>query len=177
MEGYLDALRALDAWLRQWELQSLHSAGAPEKATLITLRDMLSELESRIGFFAHPHGDDPVTGWFPHVTDAAEARHVLALVRRAIRQIERMEERVRDHLTAVASMEDERRSRRVEMIGFLLLFPALIAGVFGANTMIPWRDTWRGFWLMLGSMVLLTGGAYLLVTARRRTRARRPGAA
>jgi hypothetical protein len=162
-DGVMAALLEIEAWLRQWELHVLEHAGQPEDVTLITLRDMLSELEARTAFFSHPHADDPVSGWLPAVTEAAEAHQVHALFRRSVRAAERLELRVRDRLTTVATRGDESRGRRIETVGFVLLFPALILGVFSANTNTPGAGTWVGFAAMIAVMLALTYAAYRLL--------------
>jgi Mg2+ and Co2+ transporter CorA len=69
-------------------------------------------------------------------------------------------------MTTVANADDERRGRRVESVGFILLFPALILGIFSANTNTPGAGTWSGFGAMILVMVALTLAAYRYLLRR-----------
>jgi hypothetical protein len=165
-DGVLAALLEIEAWLRQWELHVLEHQGQPEDITLLTLRDMLAEVEARTAFFAHPHADDPVGGWLPAVTEPDEAHQVLALLRRSVRAAERLETRVRDRLATVASKGDEQRGRRVESVGFILLFPALVLGIFSTNARTPGAGSWTGFVALIAVMLALTLLAYRYLLRR-----------
>jgi Mg2+ and Co2+ transporter CorA len=58
-------------------------------------------------------------------------------------------------------------SRRLEgqlaQVTALLLVPGLIAGIFGANTLVPGQGAWRGFFLMLGLMAVSSLAIYALM--------------
>ena len=162
-DGVLAALLEVEAWLRQWELHVLEHAGQPEDVTLLTLRDMLAEIEARTGFFSHPHADDPVRGWVPAVTEPDEAQQVLALFRRSLRTAERLETRVRDRLGTVANRGEERRSTRMAIGGFILLFPALILALY---SVLPNNGAWAGFSAMFVLMAVLTYAAYAYLLRR-----------
>lgn len=54
----------------------------------------------------------------------------------------------------------------MEAVGFILLFPALILGVFSANTNTPGDSTWWGFAFMLVAMAGLTYGAWRFLRRR-----------
>jgi hypothetical protein len=162
-DSYLDSVRTMEAWLSQWELQVFDRQGEPERGTLMVLREMLAETEARGGVFAYPHGGDPVTGWLPGVRDVTEAQHVHSVLTRVLRMLLSVQERVRDRIDAVSDLDQQRSRRRVERLGFLILFPTLIAGVFGANTAIPGGGTWAGFGGMLAAMFILTILAYRVV--------------
>jgi hypothetical protein len=162
-DGVLAALLEVEAWLRQWELHVLEHDGQPEDITLITLRDMLAELEARTGFFAHPHAEDPVSGWVPAVTEPDEAHQVLALFRRSARAAERLEQRVRDRLGTVAGRADERRGNRMAVGGFVLLFPALILALY---SVVPGHGRWPDFVVMFAAMAALTYAAYAYLLRR-----------
>jgi hypothetical protein len=87
-------------------------------------------------------------------------------MRRSVRIIDQLQTRVRDRLIGVAHLGDERRGKRVESIGFILLFPALILGIFSANTHTPGESSWWGFAVMILAMCGLTYSAWRFLTRR-----------
>ena len=162
-DSYLSARRNLDAWLDQWELSFYHQTAEAERLTLIAVRTLVGEFRDRLTFFDHPRNDDPVTAWFPGVSDVAEANHVRGVFSYSLAELEAVGSRVSSSLELVSAHQGDRLRSQLDRVTFLLLIPTLIAGIFGANTALPWGGEWEGFGLMFAAMVALSGGAWFLV--------------
>ena len=49
----------------------------------------------------------------------------------------------------------------------MLLVPTLVVGLYGANTKLPGRDTWRGFEIMVVLMIASAVASYFLISSLR----------
>ena len=60
--------------------------------------------------------------------------------------------------------QHERLQRGFQLVASILLVPTLIAGIYGANTLLPGGGHWSGFIAMVTLMVLGSGGTYIALS-------------
>lgn len=92
-------------------------------------------------------------------------------------------ELIQNYSTArqLALAEEQKRNQellktRLEIIAAVLLVPTLVAGVYGANTSLPGKNSWAGFAAMLALMTLSAVATWgvLRYRSRRRSLAAEP---
>jgi hypothetical protein len=168
---YPSASRVMNSWLEQWELDFHRRYDKTERHTLIDVRSLLAELEERLRAIERPESDAR-DSWFTGLSDDKWARRVHRLVQRALDDVESIHGTLRAaldllgvHATAQHLSIAQRQAAQAEklqtalaLVTSILLVPTFIAGLFGANTMIPGQGKWWGFVLML---ILMGGGATL----------------
>lgn len=167
VDTYRPVQLSLGAWLEQWELQFNRDPASAERGTLVAIRSLVEEARDRLVFYTRPRQGDPVAAWFPAVTDADEARHVLDLHRYAVAELDTLDGRVRSAFDLLRAHEGDHLRDQVERATFLFLVPTVVAGIFGANTLVPGQQEWWGFALMLAIMVVLSSALYVYVRRRR----------
>jgi len=144
------------------------------------VRGLLTRLRVRLTALSPIH-DRPAEAWFAHAIDESAAISLDRKLERALRQLKETSEALRSSLQVLTTAgtaehlrlaQDQReRSKqlddRITQITALLLVPTLIVGIYGANTMLPGRDHWAGFGLMLG-LIVVSAVVTLLVVRRAR---------
>jgi Mg2+ and Co2+ transporter CorA len=131
---------------------------------LAVLGGVAGLLQQVIDDVADPE-DHPERHWFARTSDSER-------IDRALRETEaalaRFSQRLRTSLALVSAVTssrtlelqrraDEQAQRfqtAITALGSLVLGPALIAAVFGANVPLPLGDTWLGLALMLALMII-----------------------
>jgi hypothetical protein len=173
--GYTDVRRLLHAWFESWELHFYGAAGnrRPSEVdvqTLVELRSLVAQFAKRVRASQLPRAQQS-RSWFGHVTQRKRAADVGEQYERALSDLDRLNEMVRSGFDLVQSFtagyqlqlaEEQNRTaqrlqQKIEVITSVLLVPTLIAGVFGANTELPGKESWTGFLLMC--LLLVLGGA------------------
>jgi hypothetical protein len=156
-------IRVLEAWLDQWELVAERDPVRLERATPTAVRALSDELRARLRFFQDARRENPTEAWFPDVQDDAEADHVFGVFRRDLDELDGLAQRLRTAFEVLQARQGDRLRRHIEIVTFIFLVPALITGVFGANTNVPGENEWWGFELMFGAMVALTTVLWILL--------------
>jgi len=164
IDSYAPALRLIEAWLAQWELLNLDDEYSPDRATLESVLVLLEEISDRIAPLARPYRRDPLSGWFPAAHDKDEAGHVLQVASDALARVEHLQVRVRDALESLGHKQSGERAHRLELVAFALLFPTLLAGIFGMNTWLPvsQRHSWGFAEIVVAMIVMTAAGSYLI---------------
>jgi Mg2+ and Co2+ transporter CorA len=179
--SYRAAHRELYAWLESWELDFNDRLHQTEQETLKDIRGLLTIMRVRLTALSPAH-DRPSEAWFAGALDDSAAESLDRKLERALRQLDETSEALRSSLQVLTTAgtaeqlrlaQDQReRSRqlddRITMITALLLVPTLIVGIYGANTMLPGRDHWAGFGLMLG--LIVASAVFTLWVVRRARR-------
>lgn len=180
--SYTDARRVFHSWLESWELEFFRHVALEDEQfdvqSLIELRGLVGQFSKRLRAMKVPRAIARGS-WFHGVSNLERARDVDEMLTRAIEDLMRLGEQIRSSFDLVqvqlgtiqqhAAVEQQRAShgqqqaserlqRRFEGIAAVLLWPTLVAGVFGANTAVVGGDGWYGFLLMIGLMV---GGGFL----------------
>ncbi len=159
--SYVPAYRRLGTWLEDWEL-GLYLQHHADRQTLIDLwgsmailRDWLNPL-NRVGLRT-----DPDRAWLC-VTDHARIR-VDDRIDKALKGLGELGTTLRATFALLhgqeAEHDRERREvlqRRMELIATGFLVPTLIVGFYGANTWIPGKDQYWGFWVMVAALVMFS---------------------
>ncbi|MEA2448972.1 MAG: hypothetical protein QOG63_904 [Thermoleophilaceae bacterium] len=159
---YRAAHRELYAWLETWELDFNDNLHETEQETLKDIRGLLTLLRVRLTALSPIH-DEPTEAWFARAVHDGAALSLDRKLERALRQLEETSESLRSSLQVLTTagtaeqlrLAQEQRERaqhlddRITSITALLLVPTLIVGIYGANTMLPGRDHWTGFIVML----------------------------
>ena len=163
---YPSAARMMLSWLEQWELDFHRRFDRTERHTLIDVRSLLAEFEERLAAIERPE-ESPTEAWFTGLSSDRWVRRVHDLVTRALSDVASIHatHRAALDLLSVHSAAQHLRlaeaqaaqSRRLQaalaIVTAVLLVPTLIAGTFGANTMVPGQGKWWGFGLMLALMI------------------------
>ena len=185
--NYPKARRALWARLNVWEQEFYRLRPGNDTTDLVeTLRELHQlhgELNRRLDGLNVPwkHAD---TVWFAGVTLSDLAKSVDGVIDRSLDNLRSFSDSLRQAVSLTASYATLRHfelaeaqktatedlTHRFELVGSLLLVPTLVAGIYGANTLLPGGGHWSGFIAMVTLMVVGSAAAYL---ALERGRARR----
>lgn len=186
---YAKARRALWARLNAWErdFYNLKPGSDPIEFVepLTELHRLHGELYHRLDGLNIPW-DRPDSGWFEDMRRRDTAESVDELIDRSLRNLRSFTESLRQAVSLTQSYstlrhfelaEEQKKateglSHRVEIGAAVLLVPSLIAGVYGANTLLPGGGHWSGFIAMVTLMVLGSGAAYFLLERGRARRSR-----
>ena len=161
---YADVIETLDAWYDQWQLAHHDPGQEIGRDTLFDLRRMVIDLRRQVGPLLElldklrdewpaPEGEQRA---FTHSLDHAERRTFATL-----KALEHFAETLHSAFGILASQDTEhqraqtdRLHDRLDIVSAVFLVPALIAGVYGANTAIPGGGSWWGFIAMCVLMFL-----------------------
>jgi CorA-like Mg2+ transporter protein len=179
--SYPSVGRVMQSWLEQWELDFHRRYDQTERRTLIDVRSLLAEFEERLRAIERPEAD-PEDAWFTGLSGDKWAKRVERLMERALADIESIQATLRSSLDLLGvhsaaqqlklaqdqAAQSERLGNALALVTSVLLVPAFIAGIFGANTQIPGRGQWWGFLLMLVLMVIGAIVTYALIRPGRR---------
>jgi hypothetical protein len=177
---YPSAARVMNSWLEQWELDFHRRFDKTERHTLIDVRSLLAELEDRLRAIERPE-TDAADSWFTGFSTDKWPERVQKLLDRALSDLESIHSTLRSSLDLLAvhataqqlrlaqqqAQQQEKLQGALALVTSVLLVPTLIAGAFGANTMIPGQGKWSGFVLMVILMVAGATGTWLLIRPRR----------
>jgi Mg2+ and Co2+ transporter CorA len=161
---YADVIETLDAWYDQWQLAHHDPGQEIGRDTLFELRRMVIDLRRQVGPLLElldklrdewpPPEDDPAA--FNHALDHAERRTFATL-----KALEHLAETLQASFGILAAQDTEhqraqtdRLHDRLDVVSAVFLVPALIAGIYGANTAIPGGGSWWGFVAMCVLMFL-----------------------
>jgi Mg2+ and Co2+ transporter CorA len=164
--SYTDARRALHGRIDDWDAEFFEACredqGTFDRQTLIDLRVQVSQLARRVRA-QKVRSDREKESWFAHLSSPARAVKTDERLTRSVKDLERIGERLRSafDLVQVQTAHQQQRAseklqRGFEVVTAVLLVPALIAGIFGANTELPGRGRWTGFALLVILMLLGT---------------------
>jgi hypothetical protein len=173
---YPSAARVMNSWLEQWELDFHRRFDQTERHTLIDVRSLLAELEERLRAIERPEADAS-DSWFTGFSTEKWPERVQRLVERALSDLAAIHATLRSSLDLLAvhataqqlrlaqqqAKQQEKLQGSLALLTAVVLVPTLIAGAFGANTMIPGQDKWWGFALMLVLMVIGATGVWRLI--------------
>lgn len=185
--NYPKARRALWARLNVWEQEFYRFRPGNDTTALVeTLRELHQlhgELNRRLDGLNVPwkHAD---TVWFAGVTLSDLAKSVDGVIDRSLDNLRSFSDSLRQAVSMTASYATlrhfelaeaqktatEHLTHRFELVGSLLLVPTLVAGIYGANTLLPGGGHWSGFIAMVILMVVGSAAAYFTLE---RGRARR----
>lgn len=193
VDTYEASHRMLERWVAGWEVDFYRSLSSEKKAEhlkeaareISNLLSMVGEFRRRLTAFDHARYATTDKTWFPSVSDRAEAPgegtdtsqqgHLATTVQAAEKSFALLSDTIRADInllmlqsTATQQESTERLQRLLGKVTGLVLVPTLVAGLFGANTELPGRETWLGFELMMILIVLTAITAYLVI--RRLTR-------
>ncbi len=190
---YAHARREMYSWLDLWEADFYERGDETERDTLIDLRSLVAQFRQRLNAFNQPGVADE-RAWFQTRTAGTSAQAVDNLVDRSLRDLRELSDSLRACFDLLASTGASRhlelakeqqqataREQRqtanfqdiLSMGAAILLVPTLIAGIFGANTELPGKETWGGFVLLVVCMVSGASLAVVGVLAIRRHQERR----
>jgi Mg2+ and Co2+ transporter CorA len=171
--SYRNAHRELYAWLESWELDFDERGSQTEQLTLKELRGLTALLRVRLTSLQRPERE-AADAWVTGVTDVAAAELTSELIERSLRQLREISDGLRSSLDILVSSnaQDQRRQgarleQRLTLITSVLLVPTLVVGLYGANTKLPGRDTWEGFWIMVLLCIASALGSFFLIRAVR----------
>lgn len=164
---YPSAARVMNSWLEQWELDFHRRFDQTERHTLIDVRSLLAELEERLRAIERPEAD-ATDSWFTGFSTEKWPLRVQRLVDRSLSDVDSIHATLRSSLDLLAvhataqqlrlaqqqAKGQERLQGALALVTSVLLVPTLIAGTFGANTMIPGQGKWWGFLVMVILMVV-----------------------
>jgi CorA-like Mg2+ transporter protein len=181
---FIPAYRQLSSWLEEWELSLyLEEDSQPDlhpQSDRDVLRDLwgsMAMLRDRLNPLNRPGlRMDLSKAWFWGATNHGHVIQVDDRIDHALNGLERLSDKLRSSfgLLHVQIAEEQRAKTEslqhwIQVVGVLFLIPALVVGFYGANTQLPGGHTWRGFWIMIGTMVCLTVlGLMALWTSHRR---------
>jgi hypothetical protein len=175
--SYTDVRRMLHAWLEGWELEFFARVSAGRRdfdlKSLIDLRGLIGQFAKRLRAMKLPreleHGQ-----WFADCATPDRSESIDGMLDRGLDDLGRLMERVRSafdlvqiELSTIQQQAAEGLQRRLELITAVLLVPTLIAGIFGANTSLPGRERWAGFWIMVAAMIVWGILAYVYLRRQR----------
>jgi Mg2+ and Co2+ transporter CorA len=170
---YTEVHRELYAWLESWELDFDERGSRTEQVTIKELRGLTARLRVRLTALScaeHMAAD----AWLTGITDDEAPARVARATDRALDQLKEIADGLRSSLDILLSSnaqdqrkQGERLEQRLTLITSVLLVPTLVVGLYGANTKLPGRDTWQGFWIMVALMVLSAVGSFFLIRAVR----------
>jgi len=175
--NYSKARRALwtrfSAWERDFYCLRPGNDTTDLVQTLGELHRIHGELDRRLDGLNVPW-EQADTVWFAGVTLSGLAKSVDGMIDRSLDNLHSFSDSLRQAVSLTASYATlrsfelaeeqkkatERQTRRFELGGSILLVPTLIAGIYGANTLLPGGGHWSGFIAMVTLMVLGSTGAY-----------------
>ena len=166
--------------LNRWETSVLDRARQPATGdghaltTLSDIASMVDFVDATAQNVLLPTGGEPDY----YITRGSASDGIRAAATETTAAISSLRERVRSGLalfSAVSTSQalrlaqqtqisSERFQRVISVLGAVILGPAVVTGVYGANTALPGKDTWAGFGIMMGAIVL--SGLALLGTLR-----------
>jgi hypothetical protein len=163
---YASVIETLDSWYDQWQLAHRDPGQSIGRDTLLDLRGFVIGLRRRVGPLIELL--DKLGDEWPALVPAGEHdafEHALAHAERRTSATLRALEHFDDTLQSafgILSAEDTRQQRaqtervhdRLDIVSAVFLVPALIAGIYGANTAIPGGGSWWGFAVMFVLMLL-----------------------
>ena len=170
--SYTRAIRELYAWLDLWDAAFYKNDAVIERHTLSDLRNLVTAFRAQLTAFQQP--DIPSErAWLPSTTTRADAEAVDANLGRAINELRNLSDRLRgafDLLTTAAmarqleiadreqrrALAADRRSKRFETaatwFASIVIAPALIAGIFGANPEF-WKEDAETRAVVMGALM------------------------
>lgn len=181
---YSKARRALWARLNAWErdFYSLQLGSDPTELvqTLRELHRLHGELNRRLEALNVPR-DCADIGWFAMVSQRDTAQSVDDIIDRSLHNLRSFGDSLRQAVSLTQSYatlkhfeqaEEQKRAtqnlqRRFEGGAAVLLVPTLIAGIYGANTLLPGGGHWSGFIAMVILMVLGSAAMYIALEKSR----------
>jgi hypothetical protein len=180
--SFAPAHRRLYDWLEAWELTLYLDNDVENKrlivdrATLPDLWGAMAVLRGWISPLNHPGmRADIDKAWFAGCSDHRAAENLNDRIDRSLTALRELSSTLRAsfgllHLQVAEEQHarTERLQRLIEYVTAAVLIPALVVGFFGANTALPGQGSWWGFWVMVLVMVVLAGGAALVLRAFRR---------
>jgi Mg2+ and Co2+ transporter CorA len=171
--SYAEVHRELYSWLESWELDFDERGSHTEQMTLKELRGLTGRLRVRLTALSCAE-HRAAEAWLTGVTDTEAPLRVARATDRALDQLREISEALRSSLDILMSSnaqeqrrQGERLEQRLTLITSVLLVPTLVVGLYGANTKLPGRDTWRGFEIMVVLIVLSAVASFLFLTALR----------
>jgi Mg2+ and Co2+ transporter CorA len=167
--SYPQARKRLYRWHAGWE----HAPGRSHKgdaATLHALRHQVADFRTRLEALNQPGmAHDPERIWFAGAA-LAEAERVDDLIDRTLANLAAFAEVLRSSGELLATQAFTRHARKTEqfqdtiaVLAAVFLVPTLIAGVYGANTKLPGRDSWTGFAYMAALMIVSAVLSYFAI--------------
>jgi Mg2+ and Co2+ transporter CorA len=171
MLSAVHARRTLTEWLDDWEIEGI-GGDRGSTADLRQLRSYIAHFHKHLNRLNVPQ-TEAHNAWFPSVHNREIAQRVDRLIDRSLRDLRELGEVLRLTLEEIQLQKTEAMERRLALITALVLFPTLVAGVFGANTQVPGHDHWSGFYIMLAIMGVGAVVAFVLVMLRKPVRSRR----
>jgi len=143
------------------ERSRLNSFALPTLADLGSMIDFVDQTAHTVG----PPSEDAPESYF---TASSSSSGIGVAAEDTMSAARNLRERVRTGLALVSSVStsqalevaqesqasDERFQRTISILGAVIVGPALVAGVFGANTALPGKNGWWGFAIMIASMAL-----------------------
>lgn len=173
------ALRSLYDWLEDWELDFYQRSGAERDAEvdrqpLIDLRALVYQSRKCLSAINAPQAKVQ-TFWFADVRDREAAERLDQTIDRTLRRLGELSDRMRSafdvaqlQLAELQGRRTERLQQKFDLVAAVLLVPTLIAGMYGANTDFPGRESEWGTVLMLLLMVFGGIATYSLLRLHRR---------
>lgn len=172
--------RMIERWIETWELGfygrlNSKDSSVVQHATqeISSMLSMVGESRRRLTAFQHERTATSDHSWYAHVStgENGEPRNVAALEELLASTSKRFVElfetiRADMDLLMLRSLgtqqeSDELLQKRLAKVTALVLVPALIAGIFGANTQLPGGGDWIGFELMVALMIISALVVYL----------------
>jgi hypothetical protein len=163
---YASVIETLDSWYDQWQLAHRDPAQSIGRDTLLDLRGFVIGLRRRVGPLLELL--DKLGDEWPSLVPADEHvafKHALGHAERrtfaTLRALEHFDDTLQSAF-GILSSEDTQQQRaqtdrvhdRLDIVSAVFLVPALIAGIYGANTAIPGGGEWWGFAAMFVLMLL-----------------------
>jgi hypothetical protein len=163
---YASVIETLDSWYDQWQLAHRDPGQSIGRDTLLDLRGFVIGLRRRVGPLLELL--DKLGDEWPSLVPAGEQdvfEHSLAHAERrafaTLRALEHFDDTLQSAF-GILSAEDTQHQRaqtdrvhdRLDIVSAVFLVPALIAGIYGANTAIPGGGSWWGFAAMFVLMLL-----------------------
>lgn len=145
----------------------------PFVAELAELHRLHGELYRRLAGLNVPRTSAD-TSWFANVTRADTAWRVDEMIDRSLDNLRDFRDSLRQAVNLTQSYatlrhfklaeEQKKQAEKLQhgfqLVASILLVPTLIAGVYGANTLLPGGDHWSGFIAMVVLMVVGGSAAY-----------------
>jgi Mg2+ and Co2+ transporter CorA len=199
VDTYGASHRMLERWVASWEMRFFRDMGAGRVDTLEHATEEISNMLSLVGefrrrrtAFAEARSATPDKTWFPNLSDtqdvpgtgrreSAQVNALAALIDVSGKSLELLFNSIRAdmdllmlHSMGTQQKSGERLEKKLKIVTVLFLVPTLIAGVFGANTAVPWEHEMFGFKFMLILMVILSLVVYLVMFVLGDKQARAP---
>lgn len=182
--SYEQPARTLLAWLEQWEL-AFYKDHLTDLHALTELRGLVAEYRKRLSPL-DVRREQALESWFADSTLENVATSTDRLIDEALGYSRSLNDELRrcfelvhgyqttQHLKLAEEQtkNQEQLKTRLELIAAILLVPALVAGVYGANTRLPGGNSWVGFALMLALMAASAVLTLFLIRSRDRQQQR-----